>query len=271
MSYEISDFQADVIQRSTTVPVLVDFWAEWCGPCRVLGPVLDRLCEKQAGRWVLAKVNTDVQQDIAAQYGVRGIPSVKLFVDGKVAAEFTGALPEGAVEEWLEKSLPNPFKRELETAQEMIRKDDTAGARELLESLLQRAPANEHARVLLAATYIFRDPAKAEDLVKAIEEHSNHFPIADAVRSIAALWRKKEAPTKLSDDPVKTLYLDAIRELSLNNLDLSLEKFINVIRLNRMYDDDGARKAVVALFRILGDEHPTVLAHRRSFSSALYV
>ena len=270
MSHEISDFQADVIQRSATIPVLVDFWAEWCGPCRVLGPVLERLSERQADRWALAKVNTDVHQDIAARYGVRGIPNVKLFVDGKVIDEFTGALPEKAVEQWLETALPDPFKRELDTAREMIRKENVTGAHVLLEGLLQRAPANEQARVLLAGTYIFSEPAKAEDLVKAIEEHSTHFPSADAIKTIVQLRHKGAAPDKLPDNPVKTLYLEAIRDLSKNNFDTALEKFINVIRLNRMYDDDGARKAVVAVFKVLGDEHPVVLAHRRSFSSALY-
>jgi putative thioredoxin len=270
MSHEISDFQVDVIERSATIPVLVDFWAEWCGPCRVLGPILERLSEKQGGRWVLAKVNTDAHQDIAARYGVRGIPNVKLFVDGKVLNEFTGALPERAVEQWLETALPDPFRRELEMAREMIRKENVAGAQVLLEGLLQRAPANEQARVLLAGTYVFGNHAKAEDLVKGIEEHSPHFPSADAIRTIVRLRHKGVAPDKLPDDPVRTLYLAAIRDLSLNNFDTALEKFINVIRLNRMYDDDGARKAVVAIFKILGNEHPIVLAHRRSFSSALY-
>ncbi|MCZ6756762.1 MAG: thioredoxin, partial [Bacteroidetes bacterium] len=94
MSVEVQNFQEDVIEASSEVPILVDFWAEWCGPCRVLGPVLEKLEAEQNGEWRLAKVDTDQHPEVSMQYGIRGIPAVKLFVDGNVVSEFTGALPE---------------------------------------------------------------------------------------------------------------------------------------------------------------------------------
>jgi putative thioredoxin len=269
MNYEIADFTTDVLERSKTTPVVVDFWAAWCGPCRALGPILERLAERDRDRWTLAKVDTDRHQDLAARYGVRGIPHVKLFVDGKVAGEFTGALPERAVEEWLAKVLPGKHQKELEAAQLLVAREDYARARPILKGILDHEPDNEQARVLLAGTYISSDPLKAASLVARIEEHSRHFPLAEAIRTFALLLEKATHPGSLPEGEARTFYLQALHDLEKNDYDSALENFIEVIRRDRSYDDDGARRAVIAIFRILGDEHPLTQKYRRSFSSAL--
>ena len=270
MNHEVHDFAKDVIEKSFTVPVVVDFWAEWCGPCKMLGPILERLEVQHAGKWALAKVDTDRNEELAVRYGVRGIPNVKLFVDGKVANEFTGALPERMVVQWLEKALPDQNRKELEKADALIRQGDQQQAEKILEGVLSRAPESEQARVLLAATLIWKDRDRAVDLVRNIEEHSQNYPLVDAIRTFDGLVRKMEHPEALPQDEVKTAYLAAIYDMNTKQFDSALDKFIDVIRMNRYYDDDGARRACIAIFKLLGEENDVTKRHRRDFSSALH-
>jgi len=269
MSFEIQDFEKDVLERSQTVPVLVDFWAEWCAPCRMLGPVLEKLAAKADGQWVLAKVDTDRHQDIAARYGIRGIPNVKLFAGGKVIEEFTGALPEAAVTQWLRRALPDPLDKDVARAETLVKEGKALEAQALLGGILKKDPEHEHARVLLAGTYLENLPHKAQELVSGIEEHSRHFPAVDAIRTFSALTTKLENPGSLPDGHVKPSYLEALHALGRVDYDKALQKFIEVIRGDRYYDDDGARKACVAIFRVLGEDHETTRKFRREFSSAL--
>ena len=106
MTSKNHNFDEDVIQTSHRKPVVVDFWAPWCGPCRILGPTLEKLAKESGGRWRLVKINADTFPDLSQRFGVRGIPAVKLFVNGAVKDEFVGALPEPALRQWLDRSLP---------------------------------------------------------------------------------------------------------------------------------------------------------------------
>ncbi len=271
MNYEVSDFNEEVVKRSHTVPVLVDFWAEWCGPCKMLGPVIESLAERHRDRWKLVKVNTEVHQDIARQYGIQGIPNVKMFVDGEVRDEFTGALPEPMIEQWLKKALPSPMAAQMAEALRLFEAGQTGAARTSLETVLAAEPDNEQAAVCLARTYLDEDPGRSLDLLKPIEPGTEYHDSAEVLRTIAGLFLYLGAPESLEEDPIKPVYVQAIEHLRSGAYDLALQRFIEVLEKNRAYDDDGARRSCVAIFGMLGESHPTTRQYRRAFSNALYV
>ena len=259
------DFEQDVIEASREHPVLVDFWAAWCGPCRLLGPVLDALAAEAAGRWTLVKIDTEAHPALAQRMGIRGIPAVKLFVDGAVAAEFTGALPEPAVRRWLDEHLPSPQKKRLARADALLAEGQTDEARALLEDAHREAPDDEAVRMLLARTLAFEEPERAAGLVDGL-----YAPEAEAVRTLARFLALPTDPDALAEAPVRADYLAAARTLRTGDADAALDRLISIIQCDRSFDDDGARKAAVALFLLLGEDDPVVQRHRPVFNRSLY-
>ncbi len=267
MDYEMKDFNKDILERSKTIPVLVDFWAEWCGPCRTLGPILEKLAAKYRDRFELVKVNTDENQEVATAYGIRGIPNVKLFINGEVADEFTGALPEHSVEQWIKKAIPGKNSGEIEKAKELLSegKDDKAAA--LLEKLAEKEPDNTSVRVLLAKSLLFSDHNTAGQLAAESEHDLENSELVDSIKTISHLF----SLNGITGSDAAAEYKSAIGELKKKNYDSALEKFIEVIKTDRSLDDDGARKACIAIFKFLGEENEVTLRHRRDFGSALYI
>lgn len=271
METNVANFEEDVIEASGSVPVLVDFWAPWCGPCRVLGPTLDRLAASNDGKWTLVKINTDQHPEISSRYGIRGIPAVKLFVDGEVIDEFTGALPEHAVKQWLEKALPSENKKRLDRAEMEMQARNEAAAEALLNQILEEEPENPRARVLLAQILAFRDPAAAADLVGGSAFVGPGFvQVEEAVMTVARLFELPNEDAVLPDGDGREAYRAALTALRDRDFEQALERFIEVIQVDRYYDDDGARKACVAIFTLLGNDHPAVQKYRRRFDMVLY-
>ncbi|NTV01236.1 MAG: tetratricopeptide repeat protein [Chlorobiaceae bacterium] len=260
------EFRADVLEQSHSVPVLVDFWASWCEPCRILGPVLERLAEKAGGRWRLVKIDTEAFPEIAREYGVMSIPSVKLFSGGKVVDEFTGALPERQIEQWLQKALPSPFAHLVANADALAAAGDGDAAGALYGQVIEKEPGNVRARAGLGKHVLFTTPEEAMRIVEPLEGEQGYAELCDVVRTLAPMLARPESA--LPDGASREAYGAAVACLRNRDFDGALERFIGVLRTDRQYDGDGSRKACIAIFRLLGEEHEVTLRHRRSFDRA---
>jgi putative thioredoxin len=270
MDYEIKDFSIDVLQASFSKPILVDFWAEWCGPCRILGPILERSAARNNGEWILAKVNSDEHPELSAKYGIRSIPNVKLFYKGEVINEFIGALPEQAVTEWLKKNIPNKYQDLLSHAEALLSSGNENEAQHVLNELLRKDPQNTAIKILLAKISLFKNSQKALELINSVEETNEAAEMINAIKTIAELINKNNNST-LTESPTKKLYLEAVNHLKEKRFELSLEKFIEIIRTDRSFGDDIARKSCIAIFKYLGEENEITTAYRKDFGRALYI
>ena len=268
MEAVFTSFEKDVLEASAEVPVLADFWAEWCGPCRALGPVLEELAADANGTWRLVKVNVDENQEAAQAYQVQGIPACKLFHHGEVIGEFTGALPKPQVIRWLEEHLPSAEKDAVTRVDELIEAGQVDQARSILESLHQDDPDQMDFAVRLARLTFGGDPRKAAALVESIELGHPAYEEADAIRTLGKLAAQTDR-SELGDG--WRLYSEGNVALAEGDYGTALDRWIEAIAGgHRELDDDGPRRACIALFILLGERHELTQSRRRAFSSALF-
>jgi putative thioredoxin len=251
------NFDQDVLEKSKQIPVVVDFWAPWCGPCQTLGPIIEALAAQAHGRWELVKVNTDEQPELMQRYGIRGIPAVKMFVDGAVKDEFTGLLPNHEIEKWLDQNIPDPRMDTLQS----IREDEVA-----LIRFIEDHPDLEEAKLALIRLQLFQDPQKSLALAEETKVDLSYRDELNAYKQLATFltFEKEE------DLPVAHK-IQAAREAALaHDHQQALSFLIESIIMNKAYEEELARVTCIAYFHYLGRDHEVTQSLRRRFDMALY-
>ena len=273
-----SSFERLVLERSQSVPVLVDFWAPWCGPCKTLGPLLETLAREAEGRWVLAKVDTDACPTLAQHFGIRGIPNVKAIWKGRLIDEFTGALPRAEVEAFLAGIVPSEEDERVVGAERLTAAGETGAARDELEAVLAVAP--RHERAALALAELAEAEGATDEATRLIANLVETGELGERVRVLRAKLAfdepvgasLDELTARVEADPKD---LEARLELGraaaqAGDHDLAGEQFLAVIERDAAFRNGEAQQALRDLMALMGEADPRTDAFRRRMASALF-
>jgi len=270
---------AEVMKASFEVPVLIDFWASWCQPCLALMPVLAKLAGEYQGKFLLGKLNTEQQQEIAAHFGIRSIPNVKLFRNGQPVDEFLGALPESAVREFLDRHVARESDVTVQQAREKLADGDVDAAIALLNQAREADPDNLRVVLVLAGTQAAAgDIAAAEATLDALPANEQLKPEVAALRSqLYFEGRVADAPAaadleaRLASNPDdhEARFQLALLKVVEQDYDTAMELLLELMKKDRGFRDDAGRNTLLKVFELLGDD-PRVGQYRRRMATLLY-
>ncbi|EXJ13768.1 thioredoxin [Imhoffiella purpurea] len=273
-------FQSLVLDASFDRPVLVDFWADWCAPCRMLMPLLAKLADEYRGRFLLAKVNTEEEQALAAQFGIRSLPTVQLFKSGRAVDQFMGALPESQIREFIDRHIPRATDGLLTQAQHLIAAGSLEEARGLLERVKAEDPDNARLRLAeVQMTAAEGDVATALDEIDRLPLELVNDPEVATLRgqlrfssalSDAPPEAELKARLQQDDKDSEARYLLAAHHVLRADYAGALDLLLDLMKRDRAYGDDAGRKGMLAVFDLLGGGGDLVAGYRAKMMNALY-
>jgi len=266
-----ADFEYEVLAYSQETPVVVDFWAEWCGPCKMLGPLLEKLAQEADGGFRLAKVNVDDNPNLAKRYNIRGIPAVKAFNDGRLVAEFTGMQPEPRVREFLKSLAPSQGDLLEEKAFSLLAAGDLAGAEQSFRQALESDSVTPQLLLGLSRTLLLQGQAQEARYLLRDFPASKEYNAAQAMLPVAeGLIAAESFDPFESENPLDAAYYQAMRLVRLGNPDAALDGLLDILRQDKRYSNGKARLAVLGLLEMLGSENPSAQSYRNELASVLF-
>ena len=265
-----ADFEYEVIAFSRQKPVVVDFWADWCAPCKTLGPILEHLADEAQGAFRLAKLDVDGNPNLAIRFSVRSIPNVKAFRDGEVIAEFLGTQPEPRVREFLRNLAPSQADLLLEKGQSQLESLAWEAAEDTFRQLLAKLPNQPGALLGMMKALLMN--GRITEAAKMLKEFptSKEYASAEVLRPLIEALQRTSNTSSDTDNPLEAAYQNSLRLIKRNNLPAAIDGILDVLRQDKRYRDGELRKVILALFEVMGANSQLTGQYRRELAVILF-
>jgi putative thioredoxin len=265
-----SDFEYEVIAYSNQVPVIVDFWAEWCRPCKSLTPILEKYAIEAQGKFRLAKVNVDDSPNLALRYDVRSIPNVKAFRDGQVISEFLGLQPEPRVKEFIRNLAPSQIDLLLEKGQSQLESMNWLDAEKSFNQFLTKSPGQPAGLLgLLKATLMQGNFTRSRDIISNFPTSPEYAFMETLIPLFTALDRASAKP-ETSDDELEASYQNSLHLILRGNIAAAMDGILDILRKDKHFHEDEARYVLLGIFEVLGNSHPLTQQYRKELAMVLF-
>jgi len=276
----MQNFQNLVLEKSINKPILVDFWADWCQPCQTIMPMLAKLAEEYDGKFELAKVNADAEQELAGHFGIKSLPTMKLFYQGQIVDEKLGAVPESEIREMLDKHIVSESQQFIQAATMAYQQGQTEQALEMLNHALAKDPDNAELKISIAQmVHAQGDIESAQTLLDSLNAEDSKIDAAIQLRAAIKLTAQladlpdiNDIDQRLQKDPrdLEALLQKSRHLTAHEDYEAAMACLLSIMRIDRGFQEDVGRTSLLELFDLLGGEHPAVQTYRRKLFTLLH-